>query len=229
VTATVALTFDNLGEASEIQLGAEPERRGEHFSVTDVLPRLLDALDEHDLKATFFVEGINTELYPDAVRGIAARGHEVGYHAWCHEPWGELEGDEQAANLRRGVDALDALGLTPSGFRPPGGEMGSATERALDELGFRYCSPEGEDPSEGRLPFRWPLVDAYWVLPHYGHPEGIDRFAKEVDDALERGGYVPLVMHPFLWADPDNERGVRGVLAKIAQADARVARMIDLA
>ena len=232
MSATVALTFDNLGEASEIQLGAPPERRGEHFSVTEVLPKLLDALDEHGLSATFFVEGLNAELYPDALREIARRGHEVGYHAWCHDPWGELDDDDRAANLRRGVDAFAELGLRPTGFRPPGGELGARTEGALMELGFRYASPEGDEPGDAtvrHLPFRWPLVDAYWVLPHYGHPEGIGRFAQEVDEALRRGGYVPLVMHPFLWADPDNERAVRDVLAALAASGAGIHRMGDLA
>ena len=73
---TVVLTFDNLGEAADLERGGEP--RGDHPSVTVVLPRLLDALDEHRLRVTFFVEGVNTDLYPDAVREIARRGHELG-------------------------------------------------------------------------------------------------------------------------------------------------------
>src|SRR4051794_8312304 len=107
----IALTFDNLGEAAEIQLGAEPDERGRHFSVTEVLPRLLDALAERELRATFFVEGLNAELYPDALREIAGRGHEVGYHAWCHEEWGALDGEAQADNLRRGAEAFEKLEL----------------------------------------------------------------------------------------------------------------------
>ena len=67
----IALTFDNLGEAAEVQLGGE--QTGEHFSVTEVLPKLLDALGEHGLSATFFVEGLNTELYPNALAGTAMR------------------------------------------------------------------------------------------------------------------------------------------------------------
>src|SRR3954469_5806424 len=233
----IALTFDNLGEASEIQLGAEPDERGRHFSVTDVLPRLLDALGERELQATFFVEGLNTELYPDALREMAGRGHELGYHAWCHEEWGELDAGAQADNLRRGAEALERLGLRPRGFRPPGGALDAAGDRALARLASASASREGDEPAAGdvvRMPFRWPLVDAYWVLPNYaerreanGHEEGAGNFVAEVERAIAAGGYVPLIMHPFLWADPATERADREVLDRVASAGAQ--RMGDAA
>jgi hypothetical protein len=42
--AAVSVTFDNLGEAAQLELGMWPEDvpQGEHFTVRDVLPRLLD-------------------------------------------------------------------------------------------------------------------------------------------------------------------------------------------
>ena len=73
----IALTFDNLGEAADLERGLWPADAplGHHPSVTVALPRLLDALDDLGLRATFCVEALNCEVYPDAVRGIAARGH----------------------------------------------------------------------------------------------------------------------------------------------------------
>jgi peptidoglycan/xylan/chitin deacetylase (PgdA/CDA1 family) len=230
MSAVVAVTFDNLGEAAELQLGGAPPD-GEHYTIADVLPRLLDALAERDILATFFIEGVNAERYPRALRAIAEAGHELGYHAWCHEQWDGLERDQLADNLRRGAEAFDRLGLRPAGFRPPGGQAGDDTEHALHELGYRYMSPEGDGPAAGlvnRVPFRWPLVDAYWVLPQYGQEQGIGRFAQEVDEALERGGYVPLIMHPFLWADPAIEEAERDVLDRVAGSGARLARMGEL-
>ena len=70
---------------------------GEHWSVTEALPRLLALLDEVELKATFFVEGRNAELYPDAPRELHGAGHEVAFHGWRHEPWGGLEPAESAS------------------------------------------------------------------------------------------------------------------------------------
>ena len=90
--ATLSLSFDNLGEAAELELGAiEPGAPpGNHFTATETLPALLDRLDERGIAATFFVEGINAEIYPELLREIAARGHELALHAWRHEQWGEL-------------------------------------------------------------------------------------------------------------------------------------------
>ena len=68
----VAVTFDNLGEASDLERGWWPEDEplGAHHSVTQALPRVLAALDDAGLRATFFVEGLNTELYPDTLREL---------------------------------------------------------------------------------------------------------------------------------------------------------------
>ena len=106
--ATVSVTFDNLGEVTALARGEWPEGEplGEHFSVTRLLPRIMDLLEETGLQATFFVEGLNAELYPEALRALADAGHEVAYHGWCHETWSELEADDERELLERGVRAL---------------------------------------------------------------------------------------------------------------------------
>ena len=50
---------------------------GRHPTALKVVPGLLDRLNAHGIAATFFVEGLNAELYPDLLREIDARGHEV--------------------------------------------------------------------------------------------------------------------------------------------------------
>ena len=41
-------------------------------------------LDELGARATFFVLGMTAERYPDLVREIAARGHELASHGYTH-------------------------------------------------------------------------------------------------------------------------------------------------
>src|SRR5581483_814674 len=143
--SAVVLTFDNLGEAAALERGELPVGAplGRDPSVTRALPWLLDQLDQHGLIATFFVEAINCELYPDALGEIVAGGHEIGHHGWAHETWRDLSPQNERDALARGLDAFDKLGLRPTGFRPPGGELTAASPALLRELGFEWCSPSG--------------------------------------------------------------------------------------
>jgi peptidoglycan/xylan/chitin deacetylase (PgdA/CDA1 family) len=187
----IVLTFDNLGEASALQRGTwDPHTPlGSDPSVTQALPWLLDALDRSRLRATFFVEAINCELNPEALRTIRARGHELGVHGWEHEVWGELDADTERELLQRSARAFAALGLDAAGFRPPGGRLTEHTPALLRELGFTWCSPavdaESPAPALAReshglavVPFDWELVDAYHLM---------ERFA----DLRERRGDSP--------------------------------------
>ncbi len=223
----LCLSFDNLGEAAEIELGAlapDDPSIGEHSTATRVLPSLLELLAGRDLPATFFVEGLNAELYPDALRAIVSTGHEVAYHAWRHEQWGELSAAEQAENLARGIAAFSALGLEIAGMRPPGGQLGPGGLEVMHEAGLRYCSPAGEgagvDADVALLPFQWRHVDASCVLPPLapvrermiGSPDPIDpsAFLAYLEAEIERlaagCGFATIVLHLFMldWLGEEN-------------------------
>jgi hypothetical protein len=169
----VSVTFDNLGEAAQLELGMWPDDvpQGQHFTVVEVLPRLLDLLAARGVKSTFFIEGLNAEMYPDALRTIVAAGHELAVHAWRHEEWSSLDAESELALLQRATEAMRSIGIEPHGFRPPGGGLTEHTLRLLAEHGYSYVSPAGERAGllEGLavLPFRWPLVDAYSYLPTF--------------------------------------------------------------
>ncbi len=171
--SVVSVSFDNLGEAAQLELGMWPAEvpEGQHFSVVEVLPRLLELLAARALKATFFVEGLNARMYPKALHAIADAGHEVAVHAWRHEEWAALDAASEVALLERATAAMRAIGIEPRGFRPPGGGLTERTLGLLREHGYSYVSPAGE--REGLLdglavlPFRWPLVDAYAYLPQF--------------------------------------------------------------
>jgi peptidoglycan/xylan/chitin deacetylase (PgdA/CDA1 family) len=215
----IVLTFDNLGEASALERGTwSPDTPlGEDASVTRALPRLLDALDESGLTATFFVEAINCELNPRALQLIAARGHELGVHGWRHEPWGELDPAAEHELLDRASAAFAAVGLPPRAFRPPGGAVTSRTELLLRRGGYRWYSPAGDDPPGRRdglvsVPFSWDLVDAYHLMERFGDlragrgdaaaaadPGTVgERFAAALRDG---DGVQTIILHPFLMLD----------------------------
>jgi len=225
----LCLSFDNLGEAAEIELGAlapDDPSVGTHPTATRVLPELLATLGQHDLTATFFVEGLNAQLYPDALREIVAGGQEVAYHAWRHEQWADLTAAEQADNLKRGLDAFRDLepGIDLSGLRPPGGQLGEGGLDIPREAGLSYCSPAGVGASiedgVALLPFQWRHVDATSLLPPLapireqitGSPDPLDpatfltHLEAEIDRLTSEGGFATFVLHLSLidWLGNEN-------------------------
>lgn len=243
----LCLSFDNLGEAAELELGAEPDALGEHFTATRVLPELLDALGEREIGATFFVEGLNAELYPDALKEIAGGGHEVAYHAWRHEQWDDLSAREQADNLRRGIEAFRRLGggtgesgIDIAGLRPPGGQLGADGLGVLRDAGLRYASPAGEgagvEDGIALLPFQWRHVDASCVLPPLapareqmtGSPDPVEpaAFLAWLEAEVERlegdGGFLSIVLHlPLLeWLGGERLGALLDRLTEAAGRDA---------
>jgi hypothetical protein len=244
----IVLTFDNLGEASELERGTWPAGQplGTHRSVTRVLPRLLDELDVHGLRATFFVEAINCELYPDALHGIVARGHELGAHGWRHEVWHELAAERELDLLIRTTEAFEQVGLPVGGFRPPGGTCTGQTRWLLRGLNYSWCSPavRGEhvltkaSNAQGlwNVGFDWELVDAYHLMERFADlrrrrgdsPEPTDpvalgdRFARRLPGCAS-GGLDVLILHPFLMLDEswfDQVRRLLGLLGELARTGA---------
>lgn len=246
------MTFDNLGEAAQLELGMWPAEvpEGQHFTVVDVLPRLLDLLAARNVKATFFVEGLNAEMYPQALHTIVNAGHEVAVHAWRHEEWAALDSKSEVALLERATNAMRSINIEPSGFRPPGGGLTDRTLQLLGEHGYSHVSPAGE--REGLLdglavlPFRWPLVDAYSYLPQfaglrerYGHgpdPHSPEEMREKMIAALrghsEQEGHLTLLFHPFSVAftgDPgwDALDSVLGETARLAATGAIAVMRMD--
>jgi peptidoglycan/xylan/chitin deacetylase (PgdA/CDA1 family) len=245
--AAVSVTFDNLGEAAEQELGL-PTPTGGHYSVVTALPIVLAELADAGIAATFFVEGVNAETYPEALREIAAEGYECAYHAWRHEDWRRLTEAQERENLARGLEALRSCGLEPSGFRPPGGLLKDGTLELLAANGLRYCSPAGSGAAAGEvavLPFEWRNVDAYHLLPQFealrrhidgdgrpGGPDGIgEQLIAAIDGALDAGAYVALVIHTWLIeAELDSVRAVLCHLReRVQRGEAWVARCDEVA
>ena len=244
-TDTIVLTIDNLGEAAEIEQGTWPADapRGRHPSVTQVLPRLLDLLDAIGLRATFFVEAVNTREYPAALLEIAARGHELGFHAWRHERWGQLDAGAERDIVERSFAAYARLGLDVRAFRPPGGGLNRHTTRRLRAAGVAWCSAQGEragvdDAAMAHLPFRWDLVDATYLHRPFaglraqrGLPEEPLAPAQAVAcltralDAEPDPTAATLILHPFLMtgdAWPAYEELLRGLADRAVTGDVRV-------
>ncbi len=102
----------------------------------DDIPRLLDILDQYQAKATFFIVGVWAEKYPDKVKLIYERGHEVANHGYSHLHMSNMPEAKLTEEIQRCSKTLeDITGSTIKLFRPPYGEYDAQTVRASRKLG----------------------------------------------------------------------------------------------
>ncbi|MEM7447338.1 MAG: polysaccharide deacetylase family protein [Myxococcota bacterium] len=116
----VALTFDD----------------GPHAEAT---PKILDLLRQHEVPATFFVNG---NAIDDSTRWIveeieADPSFSVASHGYAHEDLSRLPFDEAAYLIDRNHEVLSKLGVSPRYFRFPFGHANCAMTRAVRARGYR--------------------------------------------------------------------------------------------
>lgn len=106
--------------------------------------RVLEFLDAHRVRATFFVLGWVARKVPEIVAEIAAAGHEIACHGHWHRLVYELEPEEFRSDLREATRAIeDAAGARPSAFRAPSFSIRQDSLWALEilaEEGYRHDS-----------------------------------------------------------------------------------------
>ena len=89
----------------------------------DKTEKILDILDEFDVKTTFFIVDIWTQRFPDLVREIVARGHEIGNHSATHPQMSKLSRENILRELSTMADNAEKVcGARPVLFRPPYGD-----------------------------------------------------------------------------------------------------------
>ncbi|MGQ0669676.1 MAG: polysaccharide deacetylase family protein, partial [Actinomycetota bacterium] len=148
----VILTFDTQGDvdAAIPGLGTRTWPDGSinycdltmrQYDITEGLPRILRILDKHAVKATFAVPGMTADWYPNEIREIVGRGHEVAVHGHRHLPMFQLTRDEQRVEIERATEAVGrTIAAQPVGWRSP---LYTVTEHTLDQLrdlGFLWNS-----------------------------------------------------------------------------------------
>jgi peptidoglycan/xylan/chitin deacetylase (PgdA/CDA1 family) len=204
------------------------------YDVRRGLPRLLGILAEYDLTATFFVPGFTAERHPHAVAEIVERGHEVAHHSYSHRPSTQLTRSEERAEFEKGLVALDALGIRPSGYRAPMWDATWHTAGLAREFGLGYDTSLMDDDrpyvietDRGplvELPPHWSLDDweqyAYLPAPHLGYviepPEkALALWTAELDGMREWGGLFQLTAHSFLSGRPGRAQNLRRLIEAV--------------
>ncbi len=152
----LALTFDD---------GPHPEST----------PALLDLLERHGARATFFMLGESAQRYPELVRRAGEAGHALGVHGWDHPAFPLLSSAQRQDQIRRCAAALAPFGQRL--FRPPYGYQTFASRLDAWRLGYEVVG--------------WSVHGYDWL----DHPAA--RLVELITPQLHPGGIV--VLHDVLY------------------------------
>ena len=106
--------------------------------------RILDLFDEYNVKGTFFFVGWVAKQFPELVREVHLRGHELACHSYWHRTVYSMTPGEFREDTRAAARAIeDAAGVKVFGYRAPSWSVTKDCLWALDVLaeeGFTYDS-----------------------------------------------------------------------------------------
>lgn len=172
------------------------------------LARVLDALHEYGLPATFFWPAMEAERLPRLVERCLREGHEIASHGRAFEDHAKLARDEEASLIGEAHEVLRRLsGVAPRGFRAPTGTLSQNTIPILQALGYRYDSSFLDDDSpyalalhggDGmvELPISEGLTDATHFRRRVTQDRAEELMREELSALLAVDGYACLTFHP---------------------------------
>lgn len=123
----------------------------------DYTDKILDALDKFNVKCTFFAVQFWVEKYPDYVKKIVERGHEIGTHSATHSHMSKLSRDSIIKELKSSTQAIEKItGKKVTLFRAPFGEyndtlISCATEQNLYTIQWDVDSLDWKEISSNEI------------------------------------------------------------------------------
>lgn len=179
-------------------------------------PSFAKHLESQGFKGTFYSLTSEAARYPDIVRDLMARGHEIAYHADVHFGFkGDAEGEQELRIMFMKQQMQTILGdrvKEATGFRAPTESYDTTTERLLRKHGILHHAAD-ESAIEDRLPFfsvsepgihpqqalvvlpRTQLDDVSFKKLKYSPEQVISAMTHDLDLTVRSGGFGLLSVH----------------------------------
>ncbi len=165
----IALTFDD----------------GPHPRYT---PQILDILNEYNIKATFFVIGVNADNYPEAIENVIKNGHEIGNHTYSHPHVSCLNSHTLKSEVEKCESTIyGRTDYKTKLFRPPEGFIDTDVKTVLRDLDYKVIL--------------WDLDTRDWA---HTSPDSISNY---IIDNIESGDII--LMHDFIAYDSPTPEALR--------------------
>lgn len=157
---------------------------------------ILDTLDEYNAKATFFVTAMFVRQYPEMLKEIYLRGHEIGNHTVNHYKLNELTPKEIYAEIETvNREVEQVLGIRPTLMRPPYG-AGGKTVAAVSRLAGCEVMFWTVDSNDWNTEYTPQMIierstegvgEGYIMLFHNSAPHTQDTLRTILDDYVSKG------------------------------------------
>lgn len=119
----------------DVEPDCPPYLATQYRGVIDGLPKVLDSLDAAGVPTTCFCTGDVADRFPERIRDILRRGHELGSHGHAHRPFDTLSPADARADLMESSSVLRSFGEVTS-FRAPNLRFPDRYLPLLEEQGF---------------------------------------------------------------------------------------------
>jgi peptidoglycan/xylan/chitin deacetylase (PgdA/CDA1 family) len=179
------------------------------FAPNVAIPRILNLLDDLEIKATFFTPGWTIDQFTESCKEIVNRGHEMAAHGYLHERLGEISLESERGVFEKSMASFRKLGIKPEGFRAPHWLISDRTLMLIQELGFKYDSNfmdsdmpymlrwRGKETGLVELPVEWLLDDwPHFMTNRMTTKQVWDLWKPEWDGIYTLGRYFGLTCHP---------------------------------
>ncbi len=101
-------------------------------------PQIIEILKRRNLKAVFFVLGIQAQKYPHLVKMIADAGHHIGNHSFSHKNLAQVSQEKLAQELEKTSRLITEItGRPPEFFRPPYGAMNRKVLQKVQQMNMK--------------------------------------------------------------------------------------------
>lgn len=104
----------------------------------EYIPDMLETLNKHHVKATFFLEGRWVKENPEMAKMIVDAGHEIGNHSYSHPDMSKLSPASIREQLVKTNDVIKSVtDITPTWFAPPSGSMNGEVIKIADQMSLK--------------------------------------------------------------------------------------------
>lgn len=163
---------------------------------------LLNMLDQHQVKATFFLRALWVRDHPDLAREIKARGHVIQNHSLSHPHMNDMSRVEMEKEFKESTAIFkEVLGITPTLFRPPFGEYNDLVLDVAGKSGYPYTIMWSIDTVDWADTIWGQTVDTNFitnrvldnvsnqdiVLMHIAYQKTVDALPKMIETLKARG------------------------------------------